>query len=73
MEHLYEPKEEIPNNQNLAELLALVDMLGMQSLLELVCATMVTKLCHNFHKVIFTLFKIKFIVLIRRKYFKTKI
>ena len=33
------------------ELTALADMLGLHSLLDLVCSTMITRVCHNFHKV----------------------
>ena len=45
--------------------MALVDMLGLQSLLKLVCSTIILKICHNFHKV-----NLKNKIDILRKHFK---
>ncbi|XP_046653587.1 uncharacterized protein LOC124344161 [Daphnia pulicaria] len=50
VEHIYKAKESIDSTQNLGELVALVDMLDLQSLLKLVCSTIILKICHNFHK-----------------------
>lgn len=57
IEHLYKPKQanELKDHDDLLELAILTDMLGMSSLLDLVCSTMVSELCHNFHKVMFHL------------------
>ena len=55
IEHLYIPKDSIDSEYDVVELTALADMLGLCSLLDLVCSTMITKICHNFHKVIISL------------------
>lgn len=50
VEHMYKPKQSIDTNHDIGELITLVDMLGLQSLQELISSTMVVTVCHNFHK-----------------------
>ncbi|KAI9555656.1 hypothetical protein GHT06_018171 [Daphnia sinensis] len=50
VEHMYKPKQSIDSNHDIGELITLVDMLGLQSLQELISSTMVVTVCHNFHK-----------------------
>ena len=52
LEHLYEPKLVLGSDYNLVEIMALSDMMGIQTLLNLICSTIITRICHNFHKVL---------------------
>ena len=50
LEHLYVPKATVVLDDNLVELMAITDMLGLVTLMNALCTAMNINLCHNFHK-----------------------